>query len=54
MTDEQLKSMSKDEANKLLSRSDMHRWVQLHNATANVYFVKDDKIEVVDPSGWWY
>ena len=35
MTDEQLKAMSKSDANGSLSRSDMHRWVQLHNATAN-------------------
>ena len=53
-TDPQLKAMPKDEANKTLSRSDMHRWVQLHNATANLYFVKDGKIEDVEPSGWWY
>ena len=54
MTDEQLKAMSKDDANASLSRSDMHRWVQLHNATANCYFVKDGKIEDVEPAGWWY
>lgn len=53
MTDEQLKAMSKDEANKTLSRSDMYRWVRLHNATANLYFVKDGKIEDVEPAGWW-
>ena len=39
---------------KTLSRSDMHRWVQLHNATANLYFVKTGKIEDVEPAGWWY
>ena len=54
MTDEQLKAMSKFDANASLSRSDMHRWVQLHNATANLYFIKDGKIEDVEPSGWWY
>ena len=54
MTDEQLKAMSKADANKLLSRSDMHRWVQLHNATANLYFIKNGQIEDVEPSGWWY
>lgn len=51
MTDEQLKAMSKDEANKTLIRSDMYRWVRLHNATANLYFVKDGKIEDVEPAG---
>jgi len=54
MTDEQLKAMSKADANASLSRSDMHRWVQLHNATANLYFIKNGKIEDVEPSGWWY
>ena len=53
-TDQQLKAMPKDEANKTLSRSDMHRWVRLHSATANLYFIKDGKIENVEPSGWWY
>ena len=54
MTDEQLKAMSKADANASLSLSDMHRWVQLHNATANLYFVKNGKIEDVEPAGWWY
>lgn len=54
MTVEQLKAMSKADANKLLCRSDMRRWVRLHNATANLYFIKDGKIEDVEPSGWWY
>lgn len=54
MTDEQLKAMSKADANASLSRSDMHRWVQLHNATANCYFIKNGKIEDVEPAGWWY
>lgn len=54
MNDEQLKAMSKADANKLLCRSDMRMWVRLHNATANLYFIKDGKIEDVDPSGLWY
>ena len=54
MTDEQLKAMSKDDANKVLCRSDQRRWVRLHNATANLYFIKDGKIEDVPPAGWWY
>ena len=54
MTDEQLKAMSKADANALLSQSDMHRWVLLHNVTANLYFVKNGKIEDVEPAGWWY
>lgn len=54
MTDEQLKAMSKFGANASLSRSDMHRWVQLHNSTTNLYFVQNGKIEDVEPAGWWY
>lgn len=54
MTDEQLKAMPKDDANKLLCMEDQRRWVQLHNATANLYFINDGKIADVDPSGWWY
>lgn len=53
MTDEQLKAMSKADANASLSQSDMHRWVRLHNATANLYFVKNGKIVDVEPAGWW-
>lgn len=54
MTDAQLKAMSKADANASLSLIDMHRWVRLHNATANLYFIKDGKIEDVDTAGWWY
>ena len=54
MTDEQLKAMSKDEANNILCGSDQRRWVRLHNATANLYFIKDGKITDVNPAGWWY
>lgn len=54
MTDEQLKSMSKDEANKTLSFDDKYRWVRLHNATANLYFVKRGQIKDVPATGWWY
>lgn len=53
MTDEELKAMSKDDANKLFYESDRERWVRLHNATANLYFVKNGKIEDVEPAGWW-
>ncbi len=54
MTDEHLKAMSKDEANKVLCRSDQRSWVRLHNTTANLYFIKDGKTVNVCPSGWWY
>lgn len=54
MTDEQLKAMSKDEANKTLSFDDKYRWVRLHNATANLYFVKRGQINDVPAAGWWY
>lgn len=54
MTDEDLKAMSKDEANEKLSFDDKYRWVRLHNTTANLYFIKNSKIEDVEPSGWWY
>lgn len=54
MTDEQLKAMSKDEANKTLSFDDKYRWVRLHNATAKLYFVKRGQIKDVPAAGWWY
>jgi hypothetical protein len=54
MTDEELKAMSKDEANNRLSIGDRHRWVKLHNTTANLYFIRDGKIKDVSPAGWWY
>jgi hypothetical protein len=53
MTDEELKAMSKDDANRLFYESDKRRWVRLHNATANLYFVKNGRIEDVEPAGWW-
>ena len=54
MTDEELKAMSKDDANRLLNVLNKRRWVDLHNETANLYFIKDCKIVDVEPSGWWY
>ena len=50
---EELKSMSKDDANKHLSTIDKLRWVELHNATANLYCLRKDKIEDVPVAGWW-
>ena len=50
MTDEQLKAMSKADANKLLCRSDMRRWVRLHNATANLY-LQEEHFETPDKRG---
>ena len=54
MNDEELKAMSKDEANEKLSFDDKYRWVRLHNATANLYFVRRGQIKDVSPQGWWY
>ena len=54
MTDEELKMMSKDSANKSLNNKDKERWVRLHSATANLYFVRNGKIVDVPPEGWWY
>lgn len=54
MTDEQLKHMTKDEANKTLSYEDKVRWVKLQNSTANLYFIKHRNIEEVPAAGWWY
>lgn len=47
MTDEDLKAMSKDEANEKLSFDDKYRWVRLHNTTANLYFVRRGQIKDV-------
>ena len=55
MTDEELKKMTKDEANEHLSLEDKRRWVKLHNTTANLYFLKKEgHIEDVPSQGWWY
>ena len=54
MSDEELNAMSKDDANRVLNRKDKVKWVELHNATANLYFIKNDMIEDVPPAGWWY
>lgn len=54
MTDEELKKMTKDKANEQLSLEDKRRWVKLHNATANLYFLKYELIEDVPPQGWYY
>ena len=47
---EELKAMSKDDANKQLSTIDKMRWVELHNATSNCHYgycLTHDKIEEV-------
>ena len=49
MTDEELKAMSKDDANEKLSFDDKYRWVRLNNATANLYFVRRGQIKDVSP-----
>ena len=54
MTDEQLKTMTKDEANKTLSYEDKVRWAVLQNSKANIYFIKHGNIEDVPAEGWWY
>lgn len=54
MTDEELKAMSMDEANRrIMDKKDQWRWVEIHNATANLYFIKKGKIEDVPVAGWW-
>ena len=50
---EELKAMSKDDANKHLSKIDKMRWVELHNAKAGLYCLRKDKIEDVPVAGWW-
>ena len=45
MTDEELKAMSKDDANEKLGFDDKYRWVRLNNATANLYFVRRGQIK---------
>lgn len=54
MSNEELFNMSKEEANLKLSSSDKYLWVQLHNVTANNYFIKNNQIVNVEPAGWWY
>lgn len=54
MTDEQLKAMTKDEANKTLSYEDKVRWAKLQNSTANLYFIKHENIEDASAAGWRY
>lgn len=54
MTDEELKTMSKDTANKFLNNIDKERWAHLHSATANLYVVRNGKIVDVPTEGWWY
>ena len=49
MTDEDLKAMSKDEANEKLSFDDKYRWVRLNNTTANLYYVRRGQIKDVSP-----
>lgn len=54
MTDEQLKTMTKDEANKTLSYEDKVRWAELQNSKANLYYIKHGNIEDVPAECWWY
>jgi hypothetical protein len=55
MTDEELKAMSMDEANrKLTTAEDQRRWVEIHNVRDNIYSIKDCKIESIPMEGIWY
>lgn len=54
LDDDELKKMSKPHANLMLNDKNKARWVKLHNATANLYFIKKGQIEDVPPQGWWY
>lgn len=49
-----MKDLSMEEANQHLSPLDRRRWVEEHNQTANLFFIKDGYIKKVPPSGWWY
>ena len=53
MTDEELKAMSKDEANQFLSYKDKRRWVDLHNIGYHLSLVTE-QIEDVPPEGWYF
>lgn len=49
------KNMSVDEANNLDTIREKQEWLNIHNATANLYFIDTTgKIKMVEPSGWWY
>lgn len=54
LNDEELKKMSKLHANVMLNDRNKARWVKLHNATANLYFIKEGKIQDAPSAGWWY
>lgn len=54
-TETDYKDMSVDEANNLDTIREKREWVNIHNATANLYFIDTNgKIKMVEPSGWWY
>jgi hypothetical protein len=55
MTNEELKAMSMDEANrKLTTAEDQRRWVEIHNRGFNIYVIRNYKIKEVPPEGWYY
>lgn len=48
-----LTQLEMDAANRILSKEGKERWCRVHNATANLYYVKDGEIKEVEHSGWW-
>lgn len=46
--------MTKDEANQYLSREEKEMWIERHNRTANLYVLRNGRIEDVPATGWWY
>lgn len=46
--------MTKDEANQYLSREEKEMWIEFHNRTANLYVLRNGRIEDVPATGWWY
>ena len=50
-----LPTLTKDEANRLISYTDKRKWVEIHNEKGNFYSIdKEGVISDVSPAGWWY
>lgn len=48
-----LEKMTVDEANEL-TNDGRYKWMKIHNASANAYFMDSDGvIQPVDPAGWY-
>lgn len=55
LSDSSLRKISFSDANRL-SLPLKRRWVEIHNCTANIFFLSyvDGLIHKVPPEGWWY